>query len=213
MRNEDQAEMIRIDEAVSGVEIHSIRPEDFEWMVLQHQKQIYRVLLFLLRDEDAAETLTQECFLKAFKKHRSFRGKSSLATWLLAIAINMARDHNRNRRWEFWRRLARTDRIETLPMRDSGRSPEQILIDNEAVNVVRSAAKKLSERQKTVFLLRFVEEMSLESIAEAMNLEVGTVKTHLSRAMNVIRNDCKKRNGHGRAHGPSGEKRDAKRQE
>jgi RNA polymerase sigma-70 factor (ECF subfamily) len=95
MRNEDQAEMIQIDEAVAHVEIRSIGTEDFEWMVLQHHKQIYRVLLFLLRDADAAETLTQECFLKAFKRHKSFRGESSLATWLVAIAINLARDHRR----------------------------------------------------------------------------------------------------------------------
>ena len=95
------------DEGVAHVEIHSIGPEDFEWMVLRHQKQIYRVLLLLLRDADAAETLTQECFLRAFKKHRSFRGESSLATWLVKIAINLARDHKRNRRWEFWRRLAK----------------------------------------------------------------------------------------------------------
>ena len=171
-----------------GMDCHSLGPEDFDSIVQQHQIQIYRVLLFLLRDPDAAETLTQECFLRAFRKHSSFRGESNLATWLVTIAINLAHDHNRNRRWAFWRRLGHTDRIEAVP--DAGRSPEQILIDEESVNAVRTAVKKLSERQKTVFMLRFVEEMPLASIAEVMSLEVGTVKTHLFRAIDAVRKAC-----------------------
>lgn len=195
-----------------GMESHSIRPEDFEWMVLQHQKQIYRVLFFLLKDADAAETLTQECFLRAFKRHSSFRGESSLTTWLIAIAVNLAHDHNRNRRWAFWRRLARTDRIESMPMPDAGRSPEQILADKESIDVVQSAVNNLPERQKTVFLLRFVEEMSLESIAEVMDLEVGTVKTHLFRAVNAVRRASAEGNTRGRTSKASMEHSDAKRQ-
>ncbi len=182
------------DQATARAEIHSLGPEDFEWMVRQHQKQIYRVLLFLLEDTDAAETLTQECFLRAFKSHSSFRGKSSLMTWLTAIAVNLAHDHSRNRRWAFWRRLARTDRIESIPMPDAGRSPEQILADKESVDAVRSAVNNLSERQRTVFLLRFVEEMPLQSIAEVMDLEVGTVKAHLFRAVNAVRKASVKEN-------------------
>ncbi len=182
------------DQATARAEIHSLGPEDFEWMVRQHQKQIYRVLLFLLKDTDAAETLTQECFFRAFKCHSSFRGKSSLMTWLMAIAVNLAHDHSRNRRWAFWRRLARTDRIESIPMPDAGRSPEQILADKESVDAVRSAVNNLSERQRTVFLLRFVEEMPLQSIAEVMDLEVGTVKAHLFRAVNAVRKASVKEN-------------------
>jgi len=174
-------------QAAARRKIRSLEPEDFEWMVLQYQKQIYRVLLFLSKDADTAEILTQECFLRAFKNHGSFRGESSLATWLISIAVNLAHDHSRNRRWAFWRKLARTDRIESMPIPDAGRSPEQILADKETVDAVRSAVNHLSERQRTVFLLRFVEEMPLESIAEAMDLEVGTVKAHLFRAIRTVR--------------------------
>lgn len=195
-----------------GLESKSIRPEDFEWIVAQHQKQIYRVLLLLLRNADDAETLTQECFLRAFKKHSSFRCESSLATWLVTIAINLAHDCRRNRRWAFWRRLARIDKIEAMPMADARRSPEQILVNNEAVEVVRSAVQRLSERQKTVFLLRFVEEMPLESIAEAMSLEIGTVKTHLFRAVNAVRSACAKENAQDQTYNTSREYGDAKRQ-
>jgi DNA-directed RNA polymerase specialized sigma24 family protein len=60
-------------QATARTEIHSLGPEDFEWVVLQYQKQIFRVILFLSKDADAAEILTQECFLRAYKKHGSFR--------------------------------------------------------------------------------------------------------------------------------------------
>jgi RNA polymerase sigma-70 factor (ECF subfamily) len=93
-------------------------PEDFDWIVVQHQKQIFRTLLCLVRDADAAEVLTQECFLRAFKKRDTFRGESNLATWLIRIAVNLARDHQKSRRWDFWRRLTRIDRIDQAYVAD-----------------------------------------------------------------------------------------------
>jgi RNA polymerase sigma-70 factor, ECF subfamily len=174
------------------MQAHSIETDDFEWIVLQHQKQIFRTLLFLVRDADVAENLTQECFLRAFRNCGSFRGESNVATWLVRIAINLAHDHNRSRRWAFWRRLARTDRIDAIRIPSAERSPEQSVADNESVAAIRSAAEKLPERQKTVFLLRFIEDMPLEAISEAMNLDLGTVKSHLYRAVDSVRNACTK---------------------
>ncbi len=174
----------------ADMEAPPIEPEDFDWIVLRYQKQIYRVLLFLVRDADTAETLTQECFLRAFRKRASFRGESSLSTWLVRIAINLANDHNRNRRWAFWRRLTRTDQIDTMRVPDGQRSPEQALIHSELMHTVQSAVENLSQRQRTVFLLRFVEDMPLAAIAEATGLEVGTVKTHLFRAIEAIKSAC-----------------------
>jgi RNA polymerase sigma-70 factor, ECF subfamily len=176
-----------IDRAAAELEMNRIELADFEWIVPQHQKQIYRILLCMVRDADTADTLTQECFLRAYKKCGGFRGESNLATWLVRIAINLANDHNRNQRWAFWRRLTRTDKIEAIPALGAQRSPEQALIDSESVKAIMAAVEKLSQRQKTVFLLRFVEDMSLEAIADAMNLEIGTVKSHLNRALDAVR--------------------------
>src|SRR5512146_1096135 len=97
-----------INSRVAGMEMCPIEQDSFEWIVFQNQKRIYRTLLFLVRDADAAETLTQECFLRAFRMRNEFRGESGVTTWLVRIAINLAHDHNRNRRWAFWRRLTRT---------------------------------------------------------------------------------------------------------
>ncbi len=174
------------------VEKLPIGPDDFESMVQDHQRRIYRTLLFLVRDPDIADTLTQDCFLRAFRNLSSFRCESSLLTWLMRIAINLAHDHNKNRRWAFWRRLRRMDRIDAVQTPDSQHSPELVLIEAELVDSIRSAVEKLSERQKTVFMMRFIEDMPIEEIAEVLKLEPGTVKTHLYRAIEAVKRACAK---------------------
>jgi RNA polymerase sigma-70 factor (ECF subfamily) len=142
------------------------------------------------RDVDLAETLTQECFLKAHRNWGSFRGESSAMTWLMRIAINLQKDHWRNRRMQFWR-TTRTNSVDVdeagdwLPSGES--SIEQQLLARERVTQVWSAVKGLSERQRTVFLLRYVEEQELSEIAAATGLSEGTVKAHLSRAVARVR--------------------------
>src|SRR5579863_969658 len=77
--------------------------EEFAAIVATHRPQIFRFLLASTRDLDLAETLTQDCFLKAHRHWSSFRGESSPITWLMRIAINLQKDHWRNRRMQFWR--------------------------------------------------------------------------------------------------------------
>ena len=79
--------------------------DDFDQVVREHQKRVYRVAFLLVRDHDAADTVTQECFLRAYNNRKGFRGECSVGTWLLRIAVNLARDHARNRRASFWKRL------------------------------------------------------------------------------------------------------------
>ena len=139
---------------------------------------------------DLAETLTQECFLKAHRNWAGFRGESSALTWLMRIAINVQKDHWRNRRLQFWR-TTRTNAVdvdeagEWLPSGES--SPEQQLLAREKVAKVWEIVKRLSGRQRMVFLLRYVEEMEIAEIAGATGLSDGTVKAHLSRALGRVR--------------------------
>lgn len=183
----EQAARAGTEQGMAGIE-----SEDFEWIVLNHQKQIFRVLLSLVRDAGEAEALTQECFLRAYRMRHTFRGDSKLSTWLVRIAINLASDHRRNRRWLFWRRLVSANGIESLPMPDGRLSPEQTSIRQEMVRKIDSAVERLPDRQRTAFLLRFVEEMTQEEIAAAMNLKLGTVKTHLFRATEAVKSSCRK---------------------
>ncbi len=167
-----------------------IAAQEFSSVVASHRPQIFRFLLASTRDVDLAETLTQECFLKAHRNWKHFRGESSAMTWLMRIAINLQKDHWRNRRMQFWRHTQNNavDMDEASDWLPSGeRNAEQQLLAREQVKQVWKAVTGLSQRQRTVFLLRYVEERELDEIAQATGLSEGTVKAHLSRALGKVR--------------------------
>jgi RNA polymerase sigma-70 factor (ECF subfamily) len=155
-----------------------------------YAQRIFRFLLASLRDRDVAETLTQETFLRAWTARDQFRGDCSAITWLTRIALNLVRDHTRTNRFRFWRQVAQTavqadDMAAHLPQ--AGMSTEASLIAHEQLALVWESVGKLSERQRTVFVLRFVEELELADIAEITGLPISTVKTHLYRSLATIR--------------------------
>ncbi|HWG19897.1 MAG TPA: RNA polymerase sigma factor [Terracidiphilus sp.] len=169
-----------------------IAAQEFAQVAATHRLQIFRFLLASTRDVDLAETLTQDCLMKAFRSWGGFRGESSALTWLMRIAINVQKDHWRNRRLQFWRQTRSNavdvdEASEWLPSGES--SPEQQLLAREKVGKVWRAVERLSGRQKTVFLLRYVEEMDVSEIARATGLSEGTVKAHLSRALARVRTE------------------------
>jgi RNA polymerase sigma-70 factor (ECF subfamily) len=164
-----------------------IIPDDFDSIVQRNQRRIFRVLLLYLRDADAADTLTQECFLRAFENRARFRGDCALETWLVRIAMNLARDHMKSRRRAFWARLLRSEKAVARGAADPHPSQEAVLLAREEVAALWSAVEGLSHQQKTVFVLRFAEGMALEEVAAVLALEVGTVKSHLSRALGILR--------------------------
>jgi RNA polymerase sigma-70 factor, ECF subfamily len=158
-----------------------------EWMRL-YRGRVFRYILFATRDEDVAESLTQDCFLRAHMARSSFRGDCAMATWLMRIAVNLVRDYQRSMKLRFWKRAPMLDAAEMsdrLP--DSGSSTEHRLIVREQVSDVWRAVQALSERQRSIFLLRFVEELELPEIAEAMQLNLNTVKSHLYRALSAVK--------------------------
>jgi RNA polymerase sigma-70 factor (ECF subfamily) len=158
-----------------------------EWMRL-YRGRVFRYILFATRDEDVAESLTQDCFLRAHTAQASFRGECAMSTWLMRIAVNLVRDHQRSMKLRFWKRAAMLDASEMsdrLP--DMQSSTEHRLIAQERVATVWRAVETLSERQRSIFLLRFVEELELPEIAAATRMNVNTVKSHLYRALSVVK--------------------------
>jgi len=163
---------------------------DFDAVVRDHRPAVFRFLLACLRDREPAENLTQECLLRAYQARRSFQGRASVRTWLMRIAVNLVNDHRKSARLRFWRRAAQTSLDVAFTgdwLADRRSSPEAEASAREQVKVVWRAAAALSERQRTVFLLRFVEEMEIREIAEATGLREGTVKAHLFRAVDAVR--------------------------
>jgi RNA polymerase sigma-70 factor (ECF subfamily) len=160
---------------------------NFEQIVEQHRTRVLRFMFASVRDMDLAETLTQDCFWKAYRHRSHFRGDCSVHTWLLKIAINLVRDHSRNRRLQFWRKsqCVLSEEIRNWP--DGRISPEEKAGINEQVAAVWEATQALSERQRTVFLLRYVEDLEVREIAQSTGLTESTVNVHLIRAVRGIR--------------------------
>lgn len=163
---------------------------EFDGLVQDYRPRVFRFLLASLRDRESAENLTQECFLRAYRAREQFRGASSPATWLMQIAINLLRKHESSRRLKFWRRALYSGvHPEDLGDWTADRrvTPEAAALAKERIRAIWSVVTQLSERQRTVFLLRFVEEMDLLEIAGATGMKEGTVKTHLFRALQAVR--------------------------
>jgi RNA polymerase sigma-70 factor (ECF subfamily) len=143
-----------------------------------------------LRDREAAESLTQDCFINAYRARYQFRGAASIGTWLMQIAANLLRDYHASCRMKFWRRaicsgVDPADLGDWIP--DQHGSPEAMALAKEQVNAIWKAVARLSVRQRTVFLLRFIEDMDLLEIARITGMKEGTVKTHLFRALQSVR--------------------------
>jgi RNA polymerase sigma-70 factor, ECF subfamily len=174
----------------------AISAGDFDQIVRQYQRKVYRVLLLMLKNPEDADNTTQECFLRAFTSRHSFRGDCSVQTWLLRIAVNLARDDARNRRAGFWKRLLQFDEGGAVTNGQEPAcvkaSPERGMLAREELDAVWRAVAELSTRQKEVFVLRFAEEMELKEIAEVLNLSTGTVKAQLFRAVTNVREQVRR---------------------
>jgi RNA polymerase sigma-70 factor (ECF subfamily) len=164
--------------------------EDFDALVRLHRPRVFRFLLASLRNRETAENLTQDCFVRAYQARERFRGESSIGTWFMKIAANLVRKHESSGRLKFWRRSLQSDAdVADLGsgIPDRQQSPETLALIREQVQAIMGAAAGLPARQRTVFLLRFGEEMDLLEIAEVTGMKEGTVKAHLFRALQAVR--------------------------
>lgn len=180
--------------APAGAKIEAESPfADFDDFIRLYQQRVYRLVLAQTGQPDLAEELTQDCFIRAFQKQKGFRGDCQVFTWLARIAINLVRDHFRNRRFALWRKLIRFDasepeqsQAEQVP--DPASTPEEHLLRRERLERVSQRIQRLTTPQREALLLSAVEGMSIEEISRATNRRPGTVKSHLHRAMMNLRN-------------------------
>jgi RNA polymerase sigma-70 factor (ECF subfamily) len=155
-----------------------------------YRARLLRFVAYSTGDLDLAETVVQDCLLKAYNGRESFRGECSVYTWLVHIAGNLVRDHQRTRKFQFWRRVQKTgpdlsDLTGILPSGES--SPETQILARERAQQVSGALEGLSENQRSIFVMRFVDEMELQEICQATGMQISTVKTHLHRAVKAVR--------------------------
>jgi RNA polymerase sigma-70 factor (ECF subfamily) len=146
----------------------------------------------LLRDEEEARDLVQDALLRAYLALETFRWECSLKSWVRRIVVNQGLKRLRRRRLRervtSWLRTGK----EVAPASGSFgpaplANPEEATRLNEQVRILEEAMQTLSPRQRTALVLRYQEDMSVEEIADAMDIGVGTVKTHLVRAVRQVR--------------------------
>jgi RNA polymerase sigma-70 factor (ECF subfamily) len=178
----------RIAGAARGQAISEL--DDIDGLVKNYRARILRFITFSTGDADLAETLTQDCLLKAWNARASFRGECSLNTWLTSIALNLVRDHQRTQKFKFWKQARATavdvsDVASFVATDETG--ADKRLIAREQVGRLSGILETLSMNQRTAFLMKFSDDMNLEEISKAMNMPVNTVKTHLHRALKAVR--------------------------
>lgn len=164
--------------------------DDIDALVRTYQAKLLRFATYSTGDPDLAETITQDTLLRAYNGRETFRGECSVSTWLTGIAINVIRDHQRTEKYKFWRRV-KSSAIDIHELASfipaDGSSPERQLVAREKVKHLVQILETLSYNQRTIFLMRFSEEMPVSDIGKVLGMSASTVRTHLHRALKAVR--------------------------
>jgi RNA polymerase sigma-70 factor, ECF subfamily len=167
----------------------------FDLLVSKYQRKIFRLLSRLIRDSAEVEDVAQEAFVKAYRALPNFRGESAFYTWLYRIAINTAKNYLVSQ----GRRVPTTTEadIEEAETFDDGErlrdlnTPESMLRTKQVAEAVNRAIDRLPEDLRTAIVLREIEGLSYEEIAESMNCPIGTVRSRIFRAREAIAQELK----------------------
>jgi RNA polymerase sigma-70 factor (ECF subfamily) len=167
----------------------------FDLLVAKYQRKIFRLLSRLIRDQGEIEDIAQEAFIKAYRALPNFRGDSAFYTWLYRIAINTAKNHlvSQGRRAPTTTE-ADVEEAETFDDGDHLRdlnTPESMLLTKQVGEAVNRAIDELPEDLRTAIVLREIEGLSYEEIAESMSCPIGTVRSRIFRAREAIAQELK----------------------
>lgn len=179
------------DEAGLVGELQAGSEEAFEWLVTHYHGAVYNLVLSMLGNVSDAADVTQEVFLKVLRGIGGFRRGSSLKTWLYRIAIREALNQ---KRW-FWRHKRQQMSIDTPPeegappleVEDAGGTPFDRLAAHEIQRAVQGALQKVPDVFRSAVILRDLEGLSYEEVAEVLDVSVGTVKSRILRGRRVLK--------------------------
>lgn len=154
----------------------------FETILKNHQYYAYTVAFRVLTNDDDAKDVVQECFIRIWKSLGSYNRKVKFTTWMYKIVINLCYDKLRRRKAENERRELLDDQLA-----NSLNNPEQLLCNKEQAKIIKHFSNGLPEKQRMVFVLRDLEELTTDEVSQIMNISVESVKTNLSLARKAIR--------------------------
>jgi RNA polymerase sigma-70 factor (ECF subfamily) len=162
----------------------------FDLLVIKYQRKIMRLLSRMIRDPAEIEDVAQEAFIKAYRALPQFRGDSAFYTWLYRIAINTARNWlAANKRAPSTPSAFENEEGETFNESDvltDGSNPESEMASRQIAETVNKAINDLPEELRNAIVMREIDGMSYEDIAESMNCPIGTVRSRIFRAREAI---------------------------
>ena len=187
---------INIDDAVLVKQCWQGDSAAMERLVLKYQNRIYNIILKICSNPDDAAELTQDTFVKVIEKIDDFQGRSGFYTWLFRIAVNLTLNFCRRKARLGFSSLdaeqkqydSRTTRILKELMSDnSSPDPGMVVLNKELCEIAVKSLNKLDDAQRAVVVLRDIEGMSYAQIANVLDIELGTVRSRLSRARSKLR--------------------------
>src|ERR1022692_3734771 len=187
----------RTEESAVIAELKAGSEEAYSWLIGEFQQPIYGLIYRIVNDPSDAADTTQDVFLKVFRGMKHFHGGSSLKTWIYRIALHEAANR---RRWWFRHKAKETsiepaesdgpspgDNAMQVALTDHADSPFDSVAHHEVQHRVEVELRKVPEPYRTTLILRDLEEMSYEEIAEVLEISLGTVKSRLTRGRDALR--------------------------
>jgi len=187
---------ISIDDTILVQQFRQGNSAAMERLILKYQNRIYNVILKICANTDDAAELTQETFVKVIENIEQFQGRSSFYTWVFRIAVNLTLNYCQKRVKLAFRSLdAELDehkgqakqQLKDFLSDDSYPEPAVIAQNKELCEIARKSLMKLDDDQRAVVILRDIEGMNYAQIAEVLDIELGTVRSRLSRARGNLR--------------------------
>jgi RNA polymerase sigma-70 factor (ECF subfamily) len=165
------------------------RGEYFDLLVRRYMEKAFHIAFDFTRNTETAKDLSQDAFLRAFSNIRQFDGRSSFYTWFYRIVVNLCLDHARRKGRVIWESL---DSLNETPgerpqLADTSFQPEQEAIAGEAKRRADKTLETMPKKQRTAFLLRNQQGLSIADIAKVMKTTEGTVRVYLHRAVAALR--------------------------
>lgn len=168
--------------------------EAFEELIMSYEKKIYNMALRMTNNREDASDIAQEVCIKIFKSINTFKENSSFSTWVYRITSNVCIDEMRKRKNVVHLTLTNSsDEEYELPVEDKGKLPEEIVESRERVGLLKGYIQELAPDYKMMIILRDIQGYSYEEISKMLNINMGTVKSRLNRARNLLKDKLKNR--------------------
>lgn len=196
MQLRNNAELRQATDAELMAQVASGAPGAFEVLMRKYNQVLYRTARSIIQDDAEAEDIVQESYLQAYRKLAGFRGDASLSTWLTRIVVNEANGRLRKtrRRADIIQLVPGANLVDAVeeggmdePRDASPEAPEEATLRAEARTLIEARIDGLPDRLRAVFVLRAVEDMSVQETAAALGIPQATVRSHFFRARGLLR--------------------------